>query len=74
MKSSCDVFEEMAMKWPSAVVARTQIEAFSGGMISSKYIANLDSLGLGPERVKLQRKVGYPVRSLAKWMRARANS
>ena len=61
-----DIFDEMAEKWPSAVVARTtEIEKFSGGMLSSKYCANLNSLSIGcPGWVRVGRKIGYPVESL----------
>ena len=68
-----DVFQEMAEKWDSAMVARTQIEKFTGGLMSAKYMANLDSMGLGAERVTVGRKVAYPVNSLIQWLRDRAN-
>lgn len=69
-----DIFQEMADKWPSAVVARTEIEKFSGGLMSAKYMANLDSLKLGCERITCGRKVGYPVHSLINWLRDRASN
>jgi hypothetical protein len=67
-----DVFEEMAERWPSAVVARTEIGKFTGGMLSAKYMANLDSQRLGPAKVVCGRKVGYPVRGLIEWLRQRS--
>ena len=67
-----DIFQEMVDRWPSAIVARTEVENFTGGMVSSKYIANLDSDGRGPVRVKLGRKVGYPVKDLVAWLRDRS--
>ena len=69
-----DVFQEMADKWPSGVVARTKLEQFSGGMITAKYAANLDSLGQGAPRITIGRKVGYPVASLVAWLRARSGN
>ena len=68
-----DVFQEMANKWPSAVVARVEVERFTGGLISAKYMANLDSLKLGCNRITCGRKVGYSVRDLVVWLRARSN-
>ena len=63
----------MAEKWPSAWVARTEIEKFSGGLISEKYIANLDSSGKGPEgRFRCGRKICYPVPSLIKFFLSRS--
>ncbi len=67
-----DIFQEMADRWPSAVVARTEMERFTGGLISGGCLANLDSAGAGPARVKMGRKVGYPIKSLIEWLRARS--
>ena len=69
-----DIFQEMDDRWTSAIVARTEIERFTGGMISRKYIANLDSEGYGPVRVTIGRKVGYPTRDLVQWLRKRSNT
>lgn len=69
-----DIFQEMAERWPSAVVARTQIERFTGGLLSCKYLANLDSSGQGPARVTCGRKVGYPTKDLVAWLRDRSKS
>jgi hypothetical protein len=67
-----DIFEAMVDVWPSAVVARTSIDKFSGGMLSSKTMANFDSQGAGiKDRFSVGRKVCYPVDSLIEWMRAR---
>lgn len=65
-------FQELAAKWPSAIVSRDQIKAFTGGAISIGRMANLDSLGQGPERLRMGRKVVYPVTSLVEWLAARA--
>jgi hypothetical protein len=63
---------DLKRKWPSAVVARTEVGNFSGGLMSEKYIANLDSQGAGPEgRFKVGRKVGYTVDSLITWLESR---
>jgi len=67
-----DIFQDMADRWDSELVARTQIERFTGGLLSAKYLANLDSDGMGPRRVKCGRKVGYPVNDLVKWLRDRS--
>jgi hypothetical protein len=62
----------LAQKWPSTVVARTEVSNFSGGLINEKYLANLDSQGTGPEnRFKIGRKVGYSVESLIAWLQSR---
>ena len=69
-----DIFNKMANKWPSEIVARTEIEKFTGGLITPKSIANLDSLGKGVAgRMNIGRKVAYPVDTLVNWLRDRAN-
>jgi hypothetical protein len=44
----------------------------AGGAISIGRMANLDSLGQGPERIRMGRKVVYRVDSLVEWLAARA--
>ena len=62
-------------KWPSAMVARDQVNNFSGGAVSAKYIANLDCKGEGPPgRIRIGRKVVYPVVELVAWLEGRAKS
>jgi hypothetical protein len=69
------IFQEMVDKWPSSLVARTQIKHFTGGLISEKYIANLDSQGRGPAgRVRIGRKIAYPVNEVIQWLQKRATS
>ena len=59
--------------WPSPFVARQEIKNFSGGIMSQKYLANLDSQGLGPPgRIKVGRKVAYPVDAVIKWLESRS--
>jgi len=68
------IFQEMAERWPSSMVARTQIEKFTGGIISEKYIANLDSQGKGPVgRIRVGRKIAYPVNSVISFLERRAS-
>lgn len=67
-----NVFQSMADRWPSSFVARTEVERFTGGIISEKYLANLDSQGRGPAgRVRCGRKIAYPVATLVKWLESR---
>ena len=63
----------MAESWPSPFVARTEIKTFTGGLISEKHLANLDSLGKGPEgRIRVGRKIAYPIKQLVSWLEARS--
>lgn len=61
--------------WPSPFVARQEIKNFSGGIMSEKYVANLDCQGLGPPgRIKVGRKVAYPIEDLIKWLESRSST
>ena len=67
------LFSELAAKWPSAFVARTESEKFTGGLIGEKYLANLDSAGKGPAgRIRCGRKIVYPVAEFVKWLSNRS--
>lgn len=62
-------------KWPSPIVARKEIAKFSGGLLSPKYLANLDSAGRGPSnRVKVGRMIVYPVGSQIQWLENRVTT
>jgi hypothetical protein len=71
VKMQSTFFDDLKTKWPSAIVARTEVGRFSGGILSPGYLANLDSIGEGPPRIRVGRKVGYPVSGLVEWMRRR---
>lgn len=67
------IFQQMIDKWPSPIVARTEIETFTGGLMTEKYQANLDSAGKGPGgRIRCGRKIGYPVKNYIEWLSARS--
>ena len=67
------IFQEMAERWPSCWVARTEAEKFTGGLISEKYLANLDCVNKGPAgRIRIGRKIVYPVQEFIKWLEARS--
>jgi len=62
----------LAARWPSAWVARTEVPIFTGGAISEKYMANLDSLGKGPKgRLRVGNRICYQTSSLCEWLAER---
>ncbi len=68
-----DIFEQLEKNWQSPIVARSEVSVFSGGLLNPKTLSNLDSLGKGPsERIRIGRRIGYPVCSLVDWMRGMA--
>ena len=55
--------------WPAPVVARSEIGKFTGGLLGSRTMANLDSQRRGPEgRLRMGRKVAYLKSSLVEWL------
>ena len=66
-------FQFLKKHWPSGIVARTAVAEFSGGLLDAKTLANLDSIGDGPPKGRLGRKVFYKVNDLVSWMESRAN-
>lgn len=61
------IFEELP-----PIIARTEVSRLLGGFISEGYLANLDCLGLGPDRLKIGKRTGYTRESLRKWMEERS--
>lgn len=61
-------------KWPSAYVAREVIDVFSGKILHSRTMANLDALGQGPKgRIRINgKKVAYSVDELIRWLEERS--
>ena len=65
----------LAAAWPSPLIARSEVRTFTGGLLSEKYLANLDSQGKGPAgRVKIGRKIAYNVSDLISWLEGRAET
>ena len=64
-------FKRLAEKWPSQVVARSEVRLFTGGIISSKSLANAESLGTGPQSHRYGKKVFYDIDDLVTWLQAR---
>lgn len=65
-------FGKLAKSWPAPIVSRTEIARFSGGLLTPRTMANLDSLSEGPPRIRVGRKIAYPVDSLVAWIKSRA--
>jgi len=68
------IWRKNAERWPSDLVARSEVRAFSGGLLNPKSLANLDCLGLGPERVRVGAKVAYTLEGLVSWLEERTET
>lgn len=59
------MFDKLKEMYPNGFVARTEIKNATGGAISPRYMANLDSEGVGvPNAFRIGVKVCYPVDDL----------
>lgn len=64
-----EVVKKMADKWPSGIVARKDIDKFTGGLISPKTMLNIDGKGEGPkERISNGNRVAYEMSVLCDWL------
>ena len=64
-----DIYDKMVEAWKAPAVARSDIRLFSGGALSGKTVANLESKGIGPESFKFRNRTCYETAKLAAWMR-----
>ena len=65
---------ELLKTWPSAFVSRSEVKKFSGGLISGKSLANHDSEGSGPPRLKVGGRVAYRAVDLVDWLKERCKA
>ena len=63
---------DLAENFKSAIIPRSKIEEFTGGLFTSAYMANLDSIGQGPPRFRVGRKICYKTADLIAWLQARS--
>ena len=67
-----NLIEEILKSCPGPVISRKEAAKLSGGLISEKYLANLDCNGEGPnERINVGRRAGYRSESFARWLAGR---
>ena len=67
--------KRMSENWPSEFIARGKIEDFTGGMMTGKSVANLESKGEGPDgSIKCGGKAGYIKGPFIDWLRPRLSN
>jgi len=65
-----EVIEALRRELPP-VIARHAIGRLLGEIVHPRTVANLDSRGEGPPRIRLGRKIAYPRDSFLEWFAAR---
>lgn len=68
----CQIAE--ALKDAPEIIARKNVPALLGGIISRGYLNNLDSKGLGPKRMMIGRRCAYFKRDLVAWLANRSSA
>jgi hypothetical protein len=71
MTEPCFNLTELAEKLPP-IISRDRVEKYLGGVISAKRLANLDSLGEGPPRIRIGRKIAYQTDTFLDWLSRRS--
>jgi len=74
-KDKKKLINSMIQAWPSGVVARTKMKDFTGGLLSGRTMANIESRanvsGIGledlPRRISHKGKAAYVTSELAQW-------
>lgn len=61
----------LKVRWPSSIVARSQVVNFTGGSLSENVMRRLDQQGAGPTRLKIGNRVVYPIDDFIKWLEKR---
>lgn len=73
MNDSKIIFNRMAEKWPSTLVAAAEVKHFTGGVITGKTLANLRCNGeMVPNSIKVGSRRAYLATDLAAWLHQRA--
>jgi len=73
MKKKAIDLSEFAVAWGAPYVERQCLREFSGGALNSRTAANHDSRGDGIKgRIRMGRKILYPVQEVIAWMEARS--
>lgn len=62
-------FQQLADNWKKPLVPRTEVGEFSGGILHPRSMANRDSLGEGPSKITVGKRVYYEPQALVDWMR-----
>jgi hypothetical protein len=50
------------------IISRDHVEKYLVGVISKRTLANLDSAGKGPKRMRIGRKIAYRTEDLLEWL------
>ena len=68
MSNKQEIINSIISRANAPLISRKEAARLSGGLVSEKTLANLDSLNEGPrERIRIGRRVGYPVEVFAAW-------
>jgi len=65
------IFENLSSKSPE-LITRKKLQELTGGLVSEKTLANLDSEGCGIQpRMRIGGKIAYPKDAAIAWLKSR---
>jgi hypothetical protein len=68
------IIEDILKSCPGPLISRKEAAKLTGGLISEKYLANLDCEGKGPKgRIHIGRRAGYQSDFFVLWLAERIN-
>lgn len=71
-EAAIGVIRKAAERWPSSFIPRREVPNFTGGLISTGTLANLDCAGTGvPGAFRIGRQICYPVDAVCEWLISR---
>ena len=63
----------LSKNWNSTIITRSNVEKWTGGLITAGYIAYLDAKGEGPPvKFRSCRKICYQVKPFIQWLENRS--
>jgi hypothetical protein len=66
-----DILKGIDESWPSPIVLRKDVTKFSHGLVTTKTIATMDSIGRGAPSIKINGKVAYNKQDIIQWLASR---
>lgn len=66
------LLDDLKNEWKSKIIAREKLSEFTGGVLNSRHIANLDSAGRGiPGKMRCGKKIYYPIENVIAFIKSR---
>ena len=72
IEKAIEVIRQAGDRYPSTFICRSEVPQFTGGIVTTGTLANLDSKKIGiPNAFRIGRRVCYPIESVVDWLISR---